>query len=152
MLFCLSLLACPPQSLHDCPSTLTKVLLQQMPWILASHREHMYYYQKLFGMTLKHPCCYVNILLKKKETKPKNHSCSNCWLLKTVPVLWTCFAFYHLLEKIKGKGLSKSPLSSTTYNQTLTLASTYKHIFCFSLLWKCREWLHYWVSLAYVQG
>lgn len=76
-------------------------------------------------------CQYI--IKKKKETKPKKHSCSNCWLLKTVPILWTCFAFYHLLEEIKEKGLSKSPLTSTTHNQTLTLASTYKHIFSVSL-------------------
>lgn len=132
MVFCLSLLACPPQSPKDCPSMLTKVLLQQMPWIVASHREHMHYYQNFFEMTLKHPCCYVNILKREKKRQQNQKT-----LFLKLLIIQNCSCSLNLLcllpssRRNQGKK-TKPPLTSTTHNQILTLTSTYKHIFSVS--------------------
>jgi len=96
--FCLHPLAHPPQSLRDCAPTLTEVLLQQMQWTRTPHREHVDYfihinYQKIIWAHIKTLLLLCQSIKKEiKQTPPQN-----CRLFRTGAVLWTYFAFCHLL-------------------------------------------------------
>lgn len=122
MVFCLSLLAYPPQSLQNCPSTLTKVLLQQMLWILVSPREHM---QKFFWDDIKTPLLLCQYIKKGKTLFLKLLTIQNCSCSLNLPCLLPSS------RRNQGKR-TKPPLTSTTHNQILALVSTNEHIFSVS--------------------